>query len=268
MDIQRNVKNSFFSEGLIIAVITSYIYLVAYLYEYGYCSNFGVPKYFISPSLTTLFVSASSIGFLIFTSANFIGFTLPFFRKSFNEDESNANYRKFFFMNAVLLVIAIVLFRAYGLSFISIGIILGMLLLMNIFVFGVKILKTKKMPLKERISSSTMSDDDPFDIWGPIINLIGHKGLICFLLFIGSMLLAYVSGNSDAKKQQIFLTTEIAGRTHILVRKYNELLIFAPFNREDGSFSTDFKLKNISSDSYMMLTREELGEIYERGDDT
>lgn len=71
MGDKKMFKSRLVGEGVVIALITAFTYIVAYLYEYGYVTYFGIPKSFISINIVTLLIAAGSIGFIVFTSAHF-----------------------------------------------------------------------------------------------------------------------------------------------------------------------------------------------------
>ncbi|WP_422156474.1 hypothetical protein KV699_08735 [Vreelandella titanicae] len=261
MEENKVFKSRLVGEGVIVALITAFTYIVAYLYEYGYVSYFGIPKSFISINIVTLLVAAGSIGFIVFTSAQFLGFTLPMFRTSNDVEEKNIHYRRFMFLNACALVVGIFLFRAYGPSLIGVGIYLVVVIFSNIMIFGFKILKPVKMPLKERVSTSALNDDDPFDIWLPIRSFFGINIYRTFMIVILFFWLAYVVGNSEAHRQKEFLVTTVDKRSYILVRKYEDNFIFLSIAKNNENFTNIIKVKSVSSDEYISFNLTTLGRL-------
>ena len=103
-----------FSEGIILAFGTAYIYLATFLYEYGFCKNFGIPPSLINPSLATLLIAAATIGGIFLSSLKFIGISAPLWRAA--RDPKRRSFREFFGINAIFVFIGAFLVTIYGLT--------------------------------------------------------------------------------------------------------------------------------------------------------
>lgn len=71
----RRTTSDWITDGIIVAASPVVAYLFTWVYEAGYCSIFGIPRSFISLSLTTVFVVAGGllfVGAVLFCLSNLI----------------------------------------------------------------------------------------------------------------------------------------------------------------------------------------------------
>lgn len=113
-------SNSILTEGIVLAGLSAYAYLLAFFYEFGYCSHFKLPANLISPNLSTLLVVALVVGGTLLPAFNYIGFTLPLFRAA--KDPTRRPYRDLYAFAATLSVAGIILGAIYGISILGIAI--------------------------------------------------------------------------------------------------------------------------------------------------
>lgn len=123
-DSSPSGSKSILTEGIFIALGTAFVYLVAFVYEAGYCSHFGVPLNFISPNITTILVAGTSIGFVLFTSMQVFGFSIPLIRAA-SEDTP---FRRVHLLIAIFLIFGALILRAYGFFSVPFYALLGVVL--------------------------------------------------------------------------------------------------------------------------------------------
>lgn len=67
----ENKPKKYIDTTILIAIVPAYIYFVSFEYENGYCDNFGIPKYLIEPSLTTILIFATTLFGIFFQLLRF-----------------------------------------------------------------------------------------------------------------------------------------------------------------------------------------------------
>lgn len=212
----------------------------------------------ISPSLTNILISAVAIGALMLSSFKFLGITAPLFRAMSNPKKEA--FRPLLFMNATLLIIAILCLKIYGLTLkLVLGLLLG-ILVFNILYFGIPLLQLRsKRPLEERLKEWN-KDEDKLDLMVLIVNRFGPFGPQLIVLSIGILGLSYLIGNGEAFRQTSFLT--IKSRPDVVVlRTYGDRLICAPFDKNNKEVKRELLILNISMFNEINFLMEEIGPL-------
>lgn len=254
------------TEGIVIALGSAYIYLVTFFYELGYCTHFGIPPAFISPNLTTILVAAAGIGGLVFSSLQFLGFSVPLIRAATNPSDSQRPFRQFFATNAMLLILGILLWRAYGLSWKGFLMFSVLALLLNFMFFGIGlIVHRKSKSLREKFEAMSKGEPDAFDIWGLLIEKIGRGGVGLILVLVITTGLAYLIGNGEAVRQEKFLFLKEPS-DYALLRTYGDLMIAAPVDRNKKLVGHDLLLLRAPSKDKIEFRTEIVGPLERKPD--
>lgn len=256
---------SVITEGILIALASAYVYLVTFFYELGYCTHFGIPAAFISPNITTILVAAAGIGGLVFSSLQFLGFSVPLIRAATNPSESQKPYRQFFGVNAFLLVFGILLWRTYGISWYGFLIFSIGVLLLNFLFFGLGlIIYRKEKSLRDKFEAMC-NDEQAFNIWGLLIEKIGRGGVGLILILALTTCLAYLIGNGEAVRQKKFLVLKEPDN-YALLRTYGDLLIAAPIDKPNKLVENDLLLLRVSSQDRLEFKLEMVGPLERKPD--
>lgn len=250
---------SILTEGVIIALGSAYIYLVTFVYELGYCAHFGIPREFINPNLTTILVAAATIGFVLFTSIQLLGFSVPLIRAATNPSERQKPYQKFFFLNALYLVFGIVLWGAYGYAFKTLIVILVAAVVLNVFYFGIDLFVLRKGGIRERFEASR-DEPDSFNIVVLFADKFGFQSVGFTLIVATTLVYAYFIGNGEAFRQERFLVLKDS-QDFVLLRTYGDLMIAANVDRTKKVTGNDILLLRTSSKDKFEFRTEKLGPL-------
>jgi hypothetical protein len=248
---------------MVIALGTAYIYLVTFFYELGYCAHFGIPQEFISPNLTTILVAAAAIGAFLFSSMQYLGFSVPLIRAATSPSESQKPYRTFFATNAALLVLGILLWRAYGFSLTGFVLFLTLALFVNFIFFGIGLIIHRKAgkSLRERFEAlNKTNESDPFSMWGFLFEKFGYRDIVFVLVVIVTTGYAYLIGNGEAARQERFLVLKDS-QDFVLLRSYGDLIIAANVDRTKKVTGNDILLLRTSSKDKFEFRTEKLGPL-------
>lgn len=252
---------SVLTEGVVIALGSAYVYLVTFFYEIGYCAHFGVPSTFISPNLTTILVAAAGIGVLVFSSFQFLGFSVPLIRAATNPSKSQKPYRQFFAINALLLIFGILLWRAYGFSWMGFLLFSALAIFLNFILFGIGlIIYRKKKSLRKKFEAINKDESDALDIWGLLFERIGRGGVSLVLGVVLTTGLAYLIGNGEAVRQEKFLLLK-EPKDYALLRTYGDLVIAVQVDRSKKLVEHDLLLLRASSIDKLEFRLEMIGPL-------
>lgn len=235
MSDQNAVKrgNTVITEGIVLAAISSFIYLVTFCFEAGYCYYFGIPLFLITPNLTTVFVAAAAIAVLLVPAWPFLNFTTPLIRGVINPTEKQKQFRSLYVINVVLIIPFIFAIAAYGLKLKYIGIGALVIAVVNLWFFGPNLWPSKdKKTLAERFQESdNVQAKDSFHFIDLFLERFGRKTTLMFIFASSIVLLAFVLGNGHANRQVTFpVLKNPAG--FVLLRSYPDVYITAPIDRK------------------------------------
>lgn len=255
------IKN-LFTDAFFVAFCTACLYLIAYFYERGYCDHFDIPQNLIDTNTTTVLVAAAAIGTFIFLSMQLFGLAMPLFRAGINPSQPQKPYKQLFLANAIILVLGIVLFRAYGLSWAGAILFLVLTVLFNFLFFGVGILiHRKKSTMAERFSAiQDDSQEDPFDAWALVQEKIGPAGVLILLLMVCLLCIAYIVGNGEASRQQRFLKLS-KFPDYAVLRVYGNRLIAAKVNFTKNEIGPELMLLTLKDNEPLVLEAALIGPL-------
>ena len=243
-----------------VAIISLTGYLIAFIYELGYTSFFGIPYTLIELSLVVILTAIGGLFLIIVCIVFCVNAIWPFFA-----DRTSVIHRRliawlpFFIMYLGLLLI-------YGgtpqfsVTVRNIGFLLAILLFSE-FIWPLLTQRRKKTYIEklEAQENLTYSDDKSFFYWiaSKPIGLAG--GRLVFALFL-LYLFSHSLGESAAMKQESFLTLE--GKENIAVlRIYNNKFICAPFNRKSKKLDRKLIILQSSQQNELRLSWEKVGPL-------
>lgn len=242
---------SLLSEGIVLASASAYVYLAAFLYEFGYCSFFSIPATLISPSLSTVLVAAAAIGGVLLSSLKLLGLSAPLLRAA--ADPQKAAYGEFFRFNALFVILGILLGTIYGVSWRGALIFFGAVALFELVYFAPVFLFDRKKSLRDRFEAYAKAKPDQLDLPILFTEWFGRGWVPAALILSGLLLLAFVVGNGEASRKERFLTLK-SSPDMVVLRSYGDLLIAARFDREQKLVSNELLL--------IRLTEHQRAEFY------
>lgn len=264
---------SLLTDGVVIAAATAFAYLATFVYEIGYCSNFNIPWGLISPNTSTLLVTAATIGWILFSSSNLLGFTTPLFRRA---------KRGSFWWGVLgyVSVAAIILFKIYDPTLKQIGTLLLWLfggvavgvVVVVVVVYALSmawtfllfmwrhILKSKKQSQEIVSKKSETKEQYYFSADEFLENWLPKKVARWILVVAGILFFAFIVGDGSARNQKRFLVAK--GPPELVVlRIYGDVVIAATLDRAAKQTLNGLTLYSISENKQIDFTNEKIGPL-------
>lgn len=251
--------NRFLNVTILIAVIPAYIYFCSFTYEQGVCNRFNIPMYLISPNLTTILIFATSIWSVLFSALKMLGFSTSFFRPIQNENKKHL--RPVRFINGVFLVIVILMFFAYPLSWTLLWSLLAFGFFLNFLTWGFPFiyLFERKKSVAQKISE-IQANPDKNDVLNHLLQSLNSRERLFILILIIIPFLSFFIGDGEALKQSRFQI--IADKPNIVIlRKYDDLFICAPFDKQKKLIGDSLILIKLNDTKDLILKTENLGQL-------
>lgn len=227
------------TDAVVIAILTSWAYLLAYLFEYGYLSYFGIPSDFIDIGLISIIVALLWVsGFLLlfFVLGTFI---IPFL---FRRRKTHLGEKLSSWITMFLLVVFIPLLTGgYGHAMLAFGSLSGFLFaeIMEIFFF------TKGASLNEKIANQDAKEAKRNRIFDWLAGKIGFGGISAIALFFVVSYLAFAIGSGNAVRKNIYpIISENGQELAVIVVRQNDAIAL-PFNREKGELIREVYVYNL-----------------------
>lgn len=245
---------------LALPLFPAYIYFCTFIYEVAFCERMRIPRYLISPNLTTILIFATSIWTILISSFKIMGLSTPLFKVAGQKDDKRHHLKTIYMVNGLTIVLCIVVFYAYPFSIQLLLGIIGFLAFTNFITWGMNFLfiYRQKKSMKEKLIDA-QNQEDKFDLVAYLMTKIDPRQKLFILMLALIAVLSYFIGDGQALKQETFET--LANKPNVLVlRKYDDLLICSTFDRKShqlGDSLIIFKLKDME----LILKSEKLGHI-------
>lgn len=246
-------ENRFLNLTVILAVIPAYIYFCSFTYETGICSRFNIPKYLISPNLTTILIFATSIWTILFSSLKMLGLSTSFFKPISNE--SKKHLRPIRFANGVVIIIAVLMFFTYPLSWTLLWVLLGVAFFLNLITWGFPIIYfvERKKKVSEKLLEIQASKPTKTDLLDYVFEYLNTKERIFVMILIVIPFISFFIGDGEALKQTHFQI--IPEKNNVLVlRKYDDLFICSPYNKTKKELEDSLILIKLSDKELILKT--------------
>ena len=248
------------TDAIILAALSAYVYFVTFVYEYAFCKYFNIPKSLITPSLSTILVFATAIGAFLIFILTFINFATPLFRVL--TDRNKAPYHGLVRVNVFFLIVMFLVLYTYPFTWTLMLTLLGTFLIVDIFFFGIPVLIAirKKRTVAQGLESIGQ-DEDNFDFLNFIMRNLTRKEKGIILLLICIVVVSYLIGDGEARKQSFFPTLSTRPNTAVL-RIYGDMLICAEYNPSSRAISDSLILFHTTKSSETILVIKEIGPLY------
>jgi hypothetical protein len=244
------------AEGVLLACASAIVYLATFLYEYGFCSYYGIPATLISPSLSTVLVAAAAIGGVFISSLKLLGLSAPLLRAA--RTSPSQGLRQLFAYNAIFLIVGILLAGIYGFSWRGAGLYVGLIAVFQLIHFLPVLIFDRKKPIKDRMNEYT-SGSDPVDLLLLLEEWYGRKWVGPGTLLLMVLGLAYLVGHGEASRKESFLTLKDFPDT-VVLRNYGELLIAAKLDGQ-SSIGDEIVLIWLSDKKQLSFVNRRLGPL-------
>lgn len=262
MTKESNKITPILSIGILTAVLTAYSYATAYVFEKNFCLQFQIPLSFIeigvNELIRTIEVVVPLIGLIFFSMI--ISIWIQTSKNPVIRIVGRSIFPLFIFIMWYLimggsLIVFIIIFLVVWFIYIGSDLIFPLLK-------GWKIKGYKK-----RLKALEESDSEPKNILDKISDLISDQiGPITFwILFILVFALFFFvgpMGKQAAQKQKSFMIIKSKPEL-VVLRKYSQNYICAPFDRKRKEIEKKFYIKSdlqISEDKFEIVT-EDIGPL-------
>jgi hypothetical protein len=245
------------TETLILATLSAVIYVLAFLYEQGFLSYFGIPTQFITVSLVTLLIfGAGTITFLYISVglANIVYTLLPKHR-----------YLAFYIPRYLLLgfltiVVPLFLFRGERLYLIMLCV--WLILVIGLLVHPlIKYRKEGDWNKRYDAAIKALPDEPVSTLYTLIEKRYGMREVGYWVyVFIILFALAANVGKAEATTQAEFLVLNTVPEV-VVLRVSGENLICAPFDRQAHEVKKSFSIRKIAEDTNLVMSLESVGPL-------
>lgn len=234
-------KEYWLSEAILLAIVTAVAYLGAFCYEFDYANFFGIPTHFIEISILKIIISLCLVAYfalLVLGTSSFLWMFLP---KKYDKISSVGLPVVLFFVLLLIMNIDI-----------WIKVILGA----TGFLMGGYMTAThqekKGKRLFDRILEKTL---------GEKLASYVKKGTLYLIVFIT---ISFSVGKATAAWQKKFMVSEDLTQT-VVLRKYGEILICAPFDSETREIKGQFIIRRMTEISDLRFTVQSVGPLKKAG---
>lgn len=237
-------KNGWVTGGIILAFFTVVAYLCAFFYEWGYLDVFGIPSYFVELAKEKIVITFIMLGAIILScTVIFLPCRVPFRKLS----RSCKKILLILVSSVVVLVVLVVLVMTKTRCFYT-GFVIVALLSVGLVLLVIKPKKIIDLFNAKVISKIGVTEASLVCI---------YKGLAWILLLI---IVAFTVGRFVAAVKRQFLVLE-GSPQRVVLQRYKDNLICAPFCRETKEVKMDFQLIKIGDKSESSLKNEIVGPL-------
>lgn len=261
MEAEKKVepRNFPLPEALAIAIASSIVYLLSFLYERGYATHFGIPPQFVSVSLTNLLIFGAAAFTFLYTATNLAGAILPLTRHQHPYLAFHLPRVVVFFF--LLVIFPLLLFVGSGWMMV-VAITASCWLVLVFFVSITPLLGKGKKGWKDRLDAAQEAAmREPPTIYD---HISARSGIPNFNLYVAALiiatLLAGLVGLSEATRQRDFLITNTTPEM-VVLRVYGENMICARFDRQNKEVKKSFSILKVAEDPKLLLNLERIGPL-------
>ena len=231
-------------------------YIVAYLYELGYCSVFGIPTEFISPDTTHVLIAVSKV-FLSALSLFWVGYVFVMMT-------SKPRRRGPIQRRLILLLIIGLIYIAFAIDYPSARrewylIIPIFVLFISLYFIAPAISHRSMKGYRNRLIAQDKANvaTNPINY---IERYIGRSLVIIVLLLLPWVLLPYFNGETDASEQQDFLVPSTY-QNSVVLRIYGDNLICAELDPQGTKLTDRFFTMSMDDEPKPYLSLQEIGRL-------
>jgi hypothetical protein len=256
MENEGQSAKSWITDGIMIAAITAFAYVLSFLYEAGFCTSFNIPLSFISLSLTTILTAAGGLFIVIIMLFGVIHILYMIGILDTKNPVSLAFQRTTLF--SLLLLANVLLYGRCWIGWIrTAGTLLFFLLLEFIFPL---ITQRGKGSYRDKLTAQVELEQEARSFGNILRTRFGNMGVIMFLIIWYGLMTAHTAGRAQAHQQEEFLVIDHSPEV-VVLRIYGEYLITAPFDRSTKEIEKKLYIFMLSDNSPTLLTLEKAGPL-------
>lgn len=252
-----NKISKFLSEGLIIAGITLFSYLVAFSYQAGYASYFQIPLQFITISITTIFISfAYVLGIAV--GAYYI-FSLIWIFTPKDNDPVSFSIRKL----VIVFIFELFIFIPFTkFNWTTVILFFSILIIFIFFEFIFPLITQRK---SDNTYAEKLIAQEEIEIYFQKNTLVSEidkrfgrwfvTSLLYVLLALGY---SYAVGYNKAESKEYFYVTD---KDTVILAIYNDLLITSKYDRKTKTLNGISNLTKIDQTKNIEISKEKTGKL-------
>lgn len=243
---QAHKPRSVVTDGLIVAGSTAVIYLLTFVFEYGYCSYFGIPGFIIEPTTGTILFAALliSVASLLLVEAShaprLLLATVPW-----RGLRSRLVLVAFFWAMPALMGAP---YRWYTL----LNLIVWTLFILNDYIFA---LIFRSGSFAERISQGEDDSRTSKSSWDGITKTFGKKAVGWVSIISFAMVCASVAGSMSARFQTGFVVLKSAPDLAV-VKRYGDRFIAIRYTGTPAQATGEFLVIDKEKDMQFVNLKE------------
>lgn len=246
------------SEGVLLAIASSWAYLLAFYYEKGFASYFKIPIDFIGIGLVNILVLAALvIGGLLFLFP-LMNLLIMFFPRNIHPVLS----REFipFGLIILLTIIQIYLYGMAGWIYWTVYLVMLIIIACVVFVLPL-IFHRKKEGYVNKLEAQQQIDDGVSTLADQAAIRFGPNSLLIALILMLSINISENAGRAAALRQTEFMVTNTVPEL-VVLQIYGDNMICAPFDRNTKEIQRKFSIIKMASDSKLVLNLENIGPLH------
>src|ERR1700752_13265 len=235
------------SEGLILAIGSSSAYLLTFQYEMGFASYFGIPPQFVSVGLQNVLFGAALLAGFIMIIFGLGDIVVSFIPARYGEEP-------IFVRKAI--TVGVGLLGTFTIAYIYNkprwwALCAGVTLLVVFAVFVLPAIRNRKettyieMLRADAKAKQSKASTPSLGRW--FARRVGPSVAVTFWFGLLSVFMAVAAGDATAVQQKEFLVTTLASKELVLLRRYGDELIFAPFDRRTSEVQKSFIVMKVDA---------------------
>jgi len=254
---QTKKEYNILSDGLIVAYVTSILYLVSFCYQYGFLSYFGIPVYFVNIGITEIVISAITVS-CIFLSLFLL------FSWLFHDHESSSIKVKTIKKIGITIVFFIILYFVFFTMFLSTTfsklIRVGVPLVIS---FGYTYFFIFKI---FNINKNNITSDKKQSFIKKISLKYGYNKIEVMILSILIIFTGFISGIYTAYMQTQYLIVNSNPET-VFIKPYEDGFLTLELNKQEKTFGQKifYLNKNEFGQGQLFFNREKIGPLHNGG---
>ena len=251
------------SLGFIVAASSAIGYLLAYLWEAGYGSVFGVPREFIVLDVTRVLIAISAVASFFFVASVFAGayFIAGWFSARHGQGRGGSR-----------LVVLMVLLLSWGLLTLRWPSLWAIWIAYLLPVAATFVVSTVVVPwIIRRLPERLRAGLDAIEKWCaskvPRLPRPAFAAVLIVITVALGLYLSHESGQATAMSQKDFFVPS-TNQNSVVLRIYGDNLICAPFDRGNKTVERSFFVLKVDDDPRPVLTLEKVGPLTSKANDS
>lgn len=249
------------SDGTVIALATASGYLVAFQYESGYASYFGIPVYLITPNITTVFVAGLAlVSLVVMMLVYFDGIVSLVGRRAQSLPRPIATGLLRLSPAIVPLAALMWLFGTRWQEWAPVAV--------AVIVFGCLefVLPLLSQPTVSgyaaKLEAQQQADRENLGVIGSLGRRLGRAAGATVVLLALASFVAYSVGRSTAMFQRTFVVRD-GSAPEVVPRIYGDLLVAVPFDAETKRLHSRLVLQRVDAGAMSMAVKRDVGPLAE-----